>query len=326
MTKTKIQKPSKSQNEFVEQNNSKHIILKRYEKIAFETPILKRPDELELLKVCKNADSSEKEAGAAQEKIINAYLRTVLAVSRKYTNNTNLDIIDAIHSGIVGICKAINEFDMEQYKKLGSLFSYYCYRGILMEVNDFYRLNLRQVGVSDTTNTKLHKINKLYKSGDLNTRMEHGEIVEIVKKHLEMKDSADFKVENLLNLFKSGVSLDAAPENFEGESGDFRDLILQKFESKNPATIHEINDRNDHLMEKLNELPADERNIIFHRYGINNCEKSTFADLAARYKINGNSARNKIEKIQEKLKKSLSFCGRITSSPDFSKSLETESI
>ncbi len=332
----KIQK-TKSIKSSVDQIPEPHQeTVRNYEKLALSVPNLKRTEELELLKICKNPESSEKEAGAAQEKIINAYLRTVIAVAKWYKNGNKLEMVDLIHSGIVGICNAIVAFDLAEYKKLGGLFAYFCYRGIRMEINTFYRENLRQVSVSDTTNHKLTQINKLYKTGRISQKMSRAQEIEIIRENLNMCGEKDeFKIDNLLSLFKSHVCLDAVPESWDGESdnSDFRDLVLRKCETKSPATLFEIQDRNSHLMEKLNELPPDERNLLLHRYGFG-CEKSTFDELGSRYKIKPSLARNQIEKIQAKLKKKLSFCGKvenvsITGRPDFTKTfenLELESI
>ena len=59
-------------------------IIKFYQKIAYSTPVLPNDKEIELLKSAKNKDCS-----ASREALINAYLRTVILLARKYCFGNN---------------------------------------------------------------------------------------------------------------------------------------------------------------------------------------------------------------------------------------------
>lgn len=273
-------------------------ILKNYEKIARETPMMKRDFELEMIK------KSQAGCQKSRDVIVNSYLRTAISLSKKYCNKANLELIDAVHEAIAGVNEAVEKFDVSKYQKLGSMFSYYCYRSILMRLGDFYRSNLRQFSVSDSTNLRLTNINKLYKQGLLNDKSPD-EIIEFVSKTLNIKIK---EVRILVDLFKKPVELDKEiMEESGGETNhtEYKDLILKTHISENPSNILDKTDRKNQLLKELNNLSPEERDLIFHRYGINCDEDMTFAEMGAKYKTSGQNVKNKIDKIQNKLKVSL---------------------
>lgn len=278
-------------------------IIKNYEKIARETPMLKKLEEIELIKNVQKKNCAE-----SRNRITYAYLRTAISLAKKYQNNTNLELEDLINAAILGIQRSLENFDLSKYKTISkngpSLFSYYTYRSILMSLNDEYRSNLRQFSVSDSTNLRLTNINKLYKQGLLNDKSPD-EIIEFVSKTLNIKIK---EVKILVDLFKKPVELDKEIEESGGPDNnhtEYKDLILKTHVSENPSNILDQNDRKNQLLKELNNLPPEERNLIFHRYGIN-CDKNmTFAEIGAKYKTSGQNVKNKIDKIQNKLKVSL---------------------
>ena len=269
-------------------------IINKYEEIARKTPMMKREYELEMIKNSQNGCSNSREV------IVNSYLRTAISLSKKYCNKTNLELVDAIHESVAGINEAIDKFDVSKYQKLGSMFSYFAYRAILMRLGDFYRSNMRQFSVSDSTNLRLTNINKLYKQGLLNDKSPE-ETVDFVSKTLNIKPR---ETKMLIDLFKKPMELDAPISMGDNcdEDVEYKDLVLKTHESETPRSILEREDKKRLLMEAVNQLTADERNLVFHRYGIHCDESMTFAEIGEKYKISGQTVKNKIEKIQRNLK------------------------
>lgn len=296
MNKTIVKSNKKSNG----QTQADSKMMKVYKKLAYETPVLKKLEEFDLLKKVKDEDCQ-----ISREKIVNAYLRTVISLSKKYCFRNNLNLDECVQTGIVGILNALENFDLEKYVKVSktgpSLFSYFCYRSILMSLKEFYRLNLRQFSVSCTTNTRLTNINKLYKSGVFNTMAGDPEkISDYISKELDIKKK---ECVLLLNLFKPGVELDS-PLNSDDERPDphsYKDVLLKSFDDESPDSVCEREDNYKNLMEILDSLPKEERALIYHKFGIN-CKEHTFAQIGKKYNMNSQSARNKIVKVQKKLK------------------------
>lgn len=281
------------------ENHSENKILKQYEKIAYNTKPLEKNEEFELLKKYKTKKCQE-----SKNKIINAYLRTVLAQARKFGERNNLSIIDLIHSGVVGICNSLDAFDLSKYTKQGGLLSYYIHRGVLMELTLYYRTFLRQFSVPDNVNTKLLNINKLFKSGKLNLGNDDQ------KKYIgTMLSVSSSRTDNLLSLFKPSVELDKKIEDENGngdsrasEASEYKDLILKTQNESSPDSILSENDNYENLFSQINNLEPEERSIIIHRYGIN-CKEHTLLELGKKYKMSPANAGLKVNKIQEKLKR-----------------------
>lgn len=314
-------------------------IINEYKKIAFSTPILKKDEEFKLIKEFKEfqnftptdpagdvagaAAQVEKVAQNAKTTIINSYLRTVLNLAEKYSRRTNLDILDLIQCGIVGIMNALNKFDLKQYKEVtkntGSLFAYFTYRAILMEMQSFYRMNVRAVGVPDSVNMKLLKINEMYKNGELNNLNTPEDLAKYVTKklnNLNKKDKPENQpadqpggmkerdVKNLLTLFKAPVELDKeiAPENDEKHNHEYKDFLLETFVDQNDEPIYKNFDESEFLKNMIARLDQKERFIITKIYGID-CEKVKPGEVAAELGKSLSCVLSKVKFIQEKLKK-----------------------
>ena len=79
-------------------------VLSMYLKEINKIPLLTREEEVEL---CEKARKGDK---AAKDKIINANLRFVVKVAKKYQNH-GLDLTDLISEGNIGLITAIDKFD-----------------------------------------------------------------------------------------------------------------------------------------------------------------------------------------------------------------------
>jgi RNA polymerase sigma factor (sigma-70 family) len=295
-------------------NQTETIIINYYEKLAAETKMLKKTEEFDLLDKCINHKCQE-----SREKLITAYLKVVVSLSRKYAKNNNLSRADLIHAGIIGIGRALETFDLSMYKTInktgGSLWGFFCYRAILKELWNFYRENIRQFSVSDTSNTRLNNINKLYKQGKFND-LDENEIQNMIGEKLKLKKS---ETKLLLNLFKKSVELDKPIENLgndglidsltlQNEFGyysrpesDGKDTVLNNGLNFTPYSHLEEKEKFDNLLRSLDELPEKERSIIYNRYGIN-CQKHTLSGLAKKYNVSSTKIMSHLDKIHGKLK------------------------
>lgn len=296
---TNIKTEKSTRNSLLENCENDDSIVKQYKQTAYNTANLKRDEELDLIKKYKKDGCPE-----AKEKIINSYLRTVIFLAKRFQKGTTLSMIDLIHSGIVGICNGLEGFDLKQYKKSGGLFAYFIYRAILMELTVFYRTFLRQFSVTDSTNTKLLKINKLFKNGELN--LKNDDQKKYIGTHLSLNDE---EVEGLLSLFKPSIELDKSIEFDNGDSRvseanstEYKDLILKSDEKENPARSFEEKETFSNLNYYIDKLEPRERTIILYRYGIN-CKEHTLAQIGQKCKMSTGAVRIHVEKIQNKLKR-----------------------
>ena len=99
--------------------------------------VLKEKEKMELLRQIKETGSKE-----AKDKLINGNLRLVLSVIQRFTNRGE-DVDDLFQIGVVGLIKAINNFDLTKEVR----FSTYCVPMIAGELRRYLRDN-NQIKVS----------------------------------------------------------------------------------------------------------------------------------------------------------------------------------
>lgn len=275
-------------------------VISQYKKVAYSTPLLKKGEEFELIQKYKESAGQDHET---KQKLISAYLRTVINLAEKYSYRNRLDPLDLIQCGIVGILNSLEKFDLSEYKKItknsGSLFAYFTYRAILMEMQDHYRNNIRQVSVSDSTNNRLTKINKLYKNEKLNDKTPE-EIVEIVCESLAVKKK---EAVLLLSLFSPGVELDKPLENdSDGDDTlEYKDFILKTYDEESPAAIYKNVENKNFLLKNIDKLEKEERFVILNKYGIK-CEKKSVEEIAGLLNKSSSYIVIRMKRAQEKLK------------------------
>ena len=99
----------------------------------------------ELKEISKNMVASEKETAAAKQKMIQANLRLVISIAKKYTNR-GLQFLDLIQEGNIGLMKAVKRFDPRQGVRLVS----FAIHWIKAEIHEYVLRNWRLVKVATT--------------------------------------------------------------------------------------------------------------------------------------------------------------------------------
>ena len=211
-------------------NTSKLTVLKEEEKIA-------------LLKEIKATVSKE-----ARDKLINGNLRLVLSVIQKFTNRGE-DIDDLFQIGVVGLIKAINNFDLTKEVR----FSTYCVPMISGELRRFLR-DCNYIKVSRSMRDLAYKVIQT-KEKLTSENQKEPTIEEIAKEIGVNKSDAVLALESI----SDPVSL---YEPVYSDNGDSL-YVLDQISDKNDADnwINEIA-----LKEAVKSLQPREKNILYLRF------------------------------------------------------------
>lgn len=211
-------------------NTSKLTVLKEEEKIA-------------LLKEIKATGSKE-----ARDKLINGNLRLVLSVIQKFTNRGE-DIDDLFQIGVVGLIKAINNFDLTKEVR----FSTYCVPMISGELRRFLR-DCNYIKVSRSMRDLAYKVIQT-KEKLTSENQKEPTIEEIAKEIGVNKSDAVLAIESI----SDPVSL---YEPVYSDNGDSL-YVLDQISDKNDADnwINEIA-----LKEAVKSLQPREKNILYLRF------------------------------------------------------------
>lgn len=227
-------------------------VLELYLKDINRIPLLTRDEETSL------ALEAAKGNKIAKNKIVNANLRFVVNIAKKYQNH-GLDLTDLISEGNIGLLVAIERFDVTKGYHFISYAVWWIRQSILKAICE----KSRTIRLPLNRANELVRIEHARKSimGNKSIEQELTEVAEILnmdKQH----------VREMINISREMVSLDAelsTPDNDRTSVGDF----IEDTQSAKP----EDKVINDSLREDINKvlhtLKPNEENVLRLRYGLN---------------------------------------------------------
>lgn len=205
--------------------------------------VLKEHEKMELLREIQETGSKE-----AKDKLINGNLRLVLSVIQRFTNRGE-DVDDLFQIGVVGLIKAINNFDLSKEVR----FSTYCVPMIAGELRRYLR-DFSQIKVSRSMKDLAYKaMQAKERLTALNQR--EPKIEEIAKEIGASRSDVVLALESI----SDPVSL---YEPVYSDSGDTL-YVLDQIGDKNDVDswLDEIS-----LKEAIRDLQPREKNILYLRF------------------------------------------------------------
>ena len=237
-------------------------ILSIYLKEINKIPLLTRDQENELAAMAKAGDK------AAREKIVNANLRFVVNIAKKY-RHSGMDLADLISEGNAGLLTAIDKFDAQKGCHFISYAVWWIRQSILKaiyETKDAIRLPLNRVN-------ELVKIKKVKKN--LSRRISEEEEIRAIAQELGMEGDT---VRDLLNISQEMVSLDASVQGNGSEDSVFGDYLEDnRYESPEEKSLKSAMKRE--VGDVLGTLKPKEANILKMRYGLDGTEPMSLKEV-----------------------------------------------
>ena len=247
-----------------------------------------RVDDLVQLYVRINA--VEKVKSEVREKAVNANLRLVVNVAKRYIGR-GLPLIDLIQEGSIGLMRAVEKFEVERGFKFSTYATWWIRQAITRALADQSRTIRIPVHAVELVN-RIRKAEK-----DL--RGEKGKQPTAEEIALKLKIPAK-KVENLLDVAVEPTSL-STPVGEDGDSylGDFiEDKGAQN--SERTRFLEELNAGIEAVLEKLSPKEAE---IIRRRFGIG-CDKETLERVGLEFNVTRERIRQIELKALRKLRRS----------------------
>ena len=255
------------------------------------TPLLTAAQEVELAKrieaglyaaeLLRRADTDDGRTSAeleavvrdgelAKDHMIRANLRLVVSVARKYYRHAGLSFLDVIQDGNLGLIRAVEKFD---YAK-GFKFSTYATWWIRQAIERGRADRSRTVRLPVHVVEKLNRISRIERN--LANVLGRDPTPAEVAAQAEMSVE---QIERLRELTRAAVSLDT-PIGDDGETsiGD----LIEDTDVLQPAEIVEHHAMTDGLRSLVASLPPREAAIITLRYGLEDGQQHTLAEVAER--------------------------------------------
>ncbi len=237
----------------------------------------------EIRRIARMVQKGEREASQAKKEMVEANLRLVISIARKYTNR-GLQFLDLIQEGNIGLMKAVDKFDYRRGYKFGTYTTWWIRQAVSRSTADYAR----------TIRIPAHIVEALYKIARMSRRL-HNEIgrepapCEIAEKlHMPLE-----KVLHVLKIAKEPLSL-------ETPVGDEDDLRLGDFiEDHNvvsPIDASTQSDLRDATTQALASLSPREERIVRMRFGIGMSADHTLAEVGQQFSV----SRERIRQIEAK--------------------------
>jgi len=237
----------------------------------------------EIKEVNRKVSIGEARARRAKKEMVEANLRLVISIAKKYTNR-GLQFLDLIQEGNIGLMKAVDKFEYRRGYKFSTYATWWIRQAITRSIADQARTIRIPVHMIETIN-KLNRISR-----QMLQEMGREATPEELAERMEMPED---KVRKVLKIAKEPISMETPiGDDEDSHLGDF----IEDTMSESPIDTATTGGLIDATRDVLSGLTARESKVLRMRFGIDMNTDHTLEEVGKQFDV----TRERIRQIEAK--------------------------
>ncbi len=242
-----------------------------------------RIDPEKLVRLIGDVRKRLKEAHQAKTEMVEANLRLVISIAKKYTNR-GLSFLDLIQEGNMGLMKAVEKFEYRRGYKFSTYATWWIRQAITRSIADQARTIRIPVHMIETLN-KVMQVQK-----QLLQEYGHEPTPEEVAEEMALPVE---RVQTIMKMAQQPISLQSPVG--DGDDTNFGDFIEDK-SAENPYDQTAFSLLREKIIDVLDSLTERERRVLSLRFGLVDGYSRTLEEVGKQFKV----TRERIRQIEAK--------------------------